>query len=192
MESKRSFWERPWVVGLVLAFFVALHAPSLGWGFFADDWGQRLVLEQPAEHPTMRPWNLYDFGDAATTHDAYFEDAVFPWWTDANWKARFFRPVSSCVLWLDHALFGRSAPAHHAMGLAWHALFLLLAWRLFRALGLTPGLALLALALLALEDGAVMTVGWIANRNSVVEGVFTAGALLCALRARRSGRDRWR
>lgn len=188
MDPNRSIWERPWVVGLVLALCVALHAPSLGWGFFADDWGQRLVLEQPEQHPTLRPWNLYDFGEVATTKDAYFEDAVFPWWTDASWKARFFRPVSSCVLWFDHALFGRFAPAHHAMGLAWHALFLLLAWRLFRALGLTSGLALLALAVLALEDGAGMTVGWIANRNSVVEGVFTAGALLCALRARQSGR----
>jgi hypothetical protein len=188
MEPSRSCWERPLVVALVIALLVALHAASLGWGFFADDFGQRLVLEHPEQGGTMKRWNLYDFGDAASVRAEFPDDAIFPWWIDPAWKARFFRPVSSLVLWLDHEVFGRFAPGHHAAGLAWHALYLVLAWRLFRALGLGPGVALLALAVLGAEDGSVTTVGWVANRNSVVEGVFAAGALLLAVHGRAHGR----
>lgn len=175
-------------MGAVLALLVALHAPGLGWGFFADDWGQRLALENPEAFETIRPWNLYDFGVAPGPGDPLFEEGVFPWWTDPGWKARFFRPVSSAVLRFDAFLFGRYAPAHHLMGLLWHGTFLFLAWRLFRAAGVGEGVALLALAWIGCEDGAAITVGWIANRNAVVEGVFTAAALLFALRARRGGR----
>jgi hypothetical protein len=174
-------------VGLALCLALLLHAPSLGWGLFADDWGMRLALEHPEHAGTMRPWNLYDFGDAASFTAAYFDEGVPPWWLDPAWKMRFFRPVSSLVLTAEHALFGRNAALHHAAGLCWHALTLWLAWRLFRALGLGGGVALLALGLLALEDGSSTTVGWIANRNAVLEGVCTAAALLAAVRARESG-----
>lgn len=183
------WWQRPFAPLLVIVLGVLLHAQALRFGFLADDWGQELVLEQPIPGATMQPWSLYDFGTRADVERA-LSSAVLPWWTDPGWKARFFRPLSSLVLWGEHALFGRAAVPRHALGLLWQAAFLALAWRLFGALGLTRGTALLALALLACEDGAVMSVGWFANRNSLVEGVATAAAFLCALRARGAGRAR--
>jgi len=174
---------------LVVVLGVLLHVQVLGFGFLADDWGQQLVLEQPIPGARLQPWNLYDFGTREDVARALGED-VLPWWTDPDWKARFFRPLTSLVLWLESALLGRNAPARHALGLLWHALYLALAWRLYRALGLGRGLALLALAVLAAEDGAGMSVGWFANRNSLLEGVAVAATGLCVLRARRTGRAR--
>lgn len=182
-----AWWQRPWAPLVVILFGLALHLPSLGLGFLADDWGQQLVLEDPLEGSTMQPWSLYDFGTRASLEASFGDDSVLPWWTDPRWKARFFRPVSSVVLWAESELLGRNGPARHALGLLWHAVFLALAWRLFLALGLARGTALLALAVLACEDGAVMAVGWFANRNALIEGVACAGALLCALRAREHG-----
>lgn len=183
------WWQRRWAPALVILLGVLLHAQVLGFGFFADDWGQQLVLEQPIPGARLQPWSLYDFGTRADVARALGED-VLPWWTDPAWKARFFRPLSSLVLWFESALLGRNAPARHALGLLWHALFLALAWRLYAALGLTRGLALLALAVLACEDGAGMSVGWFANRNSLVEGVAVAATGLAVLRARRTRRAR--
>src|SRR5262245_51932476 len=114
--GRRAWWTRPGVVALLLAALALLHAPSLGWGFFADDFGQRLVLEHPDEHPTMRPWSLYDFGDPNSP--GVREDALFPWWTESDWRGRFFRPLTSLSLWLDHVVWGRFAPGHHLTNLA--------------------------------------------------------------------------
>lgn len=183
------WWQRPWAPALVILLGVLLHAQVLGFGFLADDWGQQLVLEQAIPGARMQPWSLYDFGTRADVARALGED-VLPWWTDPDWKARFFRPLTSLVLWGESALLGRNAPARHALGLLWHGLYLTLAWRLYRALGLTRGLALLALAVLACEDGAGMSVGWFANRNSLLEGVAVAATGLAVLRARRTGRAR--
>ncbi len=185
-ETRRgSRWSSPRTLALFLAGFVLLHAPSLWWGFFADDFGHRLVLENPTEHPTMRPWSLYDFGDP--TSPKVRDDALFPWWTESDWRGRFFRPLTSVSLWLDHAVWGRWAPGHHLTNLALQlALLGTLLW-LYRRVGLGAGVALLALALFALEDGSALVVGWIANRNSLLEALFAAAALGVALRAREKG-----
>lgn len=185
MGSRRAWWTRPGVVALVLVGLALLHAPSLGWGFFADDFGHRLVLEHPDEHPTMRPWSLYDFGDpnAASVR----EDALFPWWTESDWRGRFFRPLTSLSLWLDQVVWGRWAPGHHLTNLALQlALLGTLLW-LYRRAGLGAGVALLAVALFALDDGSALVVGWIANRNSLLEALFAAAALGFALRVREKG-----
>lgn len=189
MSAPSPWWQRPWAPALVIALGVLLHVQVLGLGFLADDWGQQLVLEEPIPGARMQPWNLYDFGTQADVARALGDD-VLPWWTDPAWKARFFRPLTSLVLWGESSVLGRNAPARHALGLLWQALFLTLAWRLYRALGLGRGLALLALGLLASEDGAGMSVGWFANRNSLLEGVSVALTGLVVLRARASGRAR--
>ena len=45
---------------------LALHLPSLGMGFYADDHVHQLALAEPELGLPMRPWSLYDFG---TRHD---------------------------------------------------------------------------------------------------------------------------
>ena len=98
------------MVLLVVAIGVALNLLSLGWGFFCDDYGHQAILRGHDTHPNLRPWNLYDFGNAPAPGDDVFEFGTFPWWTSSDWKARFLRPVTSLTLWLDHTLFGSWAP----------------------------------------------------------------------------------
>lgn len=159
---------------------VLLHSVSLGWGFFADDYVHLGVLEGWIEHPTMRGWSLFDFGHVAQPDSPLFQQGAFPWWTDADWQGRFFRPLSSVVRRATHAAFGRHALAQHAVSLGLFAAVLALAWRLYRSLGFEPRVALLALAVFAFDDGAVMPVGWIANQNSVLEALGVLGAWLAA------------
>ncbi|MCC6408888.1 MAG: hypothetical protein IT453_17130 [Planctomycetes bacterium] len=169
---------------------LALHAPSLTWGFFADDYVHLAVLEGELDHPTMRPWSLFDFGEAAAPGSELYDAGAFPWWTDADWKGRFFRPVASLARWGEHAAFGRDAAAQHAVSLCLFAVVLALAWRLYRDVGLGGRGACLALALFAFEDGAAMPVGWLANQNTLLEAVGVLAALVVGRRAERAASAR--
>ncbi len=180
-ESTRA--RHAWA--LVVALALLLHAPALSWGFFVDDYSHQLILHGTGEHPSMRPWSVYDFGTleqfSATTGD----ESAFPFFTSRDWKVRFFRPLTSCVLWLEATVFGDQAFGYHVVGLVLAGLWLILAWRLWLALGLPPRAALLALVFLGLEDGKVTPVGWIANLNSLLEALFTTATVLVLVRAPR-------
>ena len=172
---------------LVILLSLLLHAPSLGWGYFADDHVHKLVLDGELREEGYVPWALYEFGVLADRPELRDVEGTFPFWTGDDWKAQFFRPLSSVVRWGEHVVSGGSAVVVHAFGLAWWGLFLLLAWRLYAALGLAPRAALWALTILAVENGNGMTVGWSANRNSIVEGVLVLGAVLAFVEGTRTG-----
>jgi hypothetical protein len=109
----------------LVPFGLALHLPTLGMGFFTDDYSHQIIL-QGAEHPTLRPWSLYDFGGVPAPDEPGRQFGFFPWWTSPDWKIRFFRPLTSLTLWLDHFLFGRWSVGYHLTSLAWFAGILIL------------------------------------------------------------------
>jgi len=171
------------LLALLLALLV--HAPSLGWGYLADDFGARLVCEGRFDSPTWKPWSLFDFGSLDLASGSTIERGAYPWWVDPDWRVRFFRPLSSLSMCLDAWLFGDSAPAAHAHSLLLLALLLLSALALYERLGLSRRAAILAILVVAFDNGALMPVGWLSNRNSLLEGLFTLLALHAGLRAAR-------
>ena len=172
------------LLALVLLVGLALHLPALRLGRFADDHGIDLALAGELEGRPMRPWNVYDFGEAPRPGEPAWETGAFPWWTAPEWKLRFFRPLTSLSFVLDRALFGADLVARHAHSLAWFAVLLALLDAFYRSLGLSRGVAALATLLYAADDATLVPVAWLANRNSLLEVVFTVAAALAALRAR--------
>ncbi len=187
--TQPSFQCRPWHIACVVLFALALHVPTVNMGFFADDYTQQVVLQGFGEHSTMRVWNLYDFGEAPRPGDPTFEMGIFPWWTSDDWKGRFFRPVTSLTLWLDHALFGGWAMGYHLTSLVWYAALLVLIFGLYRSMGMSDAAALAGLAIFAAMDSSLLPVGWPANRNSLVEAVFLVASILALSRS--ANRARW-
>jgi hypothetical protein len=179
--------RRAWLVPAVIAAGVLLHLPSLAGGFYADDHMHQLALDGKLP---LRPWALYDFGGTADW--AHLQDSVggFPWWTSPDWKIRFFRPLTSVLLWLEHAFFGHAAAGYHGMSLAWLAALLTTTYGLHRALGLSRGVAAAAVALLAASQATIYPTDWIANRNSLLAATFTTGAVAAIASHRRLGRGR--
>lgn len=172
------------LAAVVLAGVLAV-SPSVAAGFYADDYVHQVVLADVEERTTIPWWSLYDFGARAEWVPFDGEVGGFPWWTDDAWSIRFFRPLASLSIALDHAVFGRWAPGYHLVSIALFALAIVLAHRLYRALGLGERAALLATLLFALSDAAVIPVGWIANRNTLLCAVFTVlAAWLVARRER--------
>jgi hypothetical protein len=167
----------PKLLRCLLALGLLAHLPALWVGFLADDHAQRLALRAaPDSVGGLAPLDLYDFGSAA--EPGTFQE--LPWWTAQDWSVRFLRPVTSLSRWLDHLLFGDLAVLHHWHSLALFGLLLLLLWRLYGRLGLDPRTRWLALALFAVDESTVVPVAWLANRNSLLEALCAAGALLCA------------
>lgn len=168
--------------GLIVLAGIALHLPALQWGFFADDYGHQVILRSAVEHPTLRPWNLYDFGEFPDRSGSMWALGGFPWWTSPDWKIRFFRPVSSVSLCLDHAVWGDWAVGYHLTGLALFGVYLGLAYALFTRMAANRGASLVALAIGAAHSSALFSVSWPANRNSLTAQVFVVASLLAVVR----------
>ena len=166
------------IAALLVLAGVANNLRSLGWGFVYDDYAHRLFLRHPEDNAPARPWSLYDWGDCPGPEDPFYESGALPWWTSPDFKVRFFRPVASLSILLDYVLYDDWAPGYHLTSLILYAMFLALAFKLYRDLGAPGSAALWALALLALEDAHFLPVGWIANRNTLLASLFTIAALL--------------
>lgn len=175
-------------IALAIALAVGLQLPSLGAGFYADDWVHQLVLDGGTAIPTLKPWALFDFGVASEW--PVLDDSPWArnWWTSPDFTARFFRPLTSLTLWLDHSLYGADPIGYHVTSLAWYLGALLLIAVLYRSLGLDRATTAVALVLVAGTNGATLPAGWPSNRNTLIAGALVVAAVLVAIR----GRGRWR
>jgi hypothetical protein len=184
VEESGSTRARAWGLALVLLLGLLVQLPTLRVGFFADDYAQQLVLRGERGPTPIPRWSLYDFGTAASWADFGREHEALPWWTSSDWKVRFFRPLTSFSLELDFAAWGREPLGYHVTNLVLWMALLVVVYRMYRALGLAQRVAELALFVFVLSDASSVPVGWIANRNSLLEALFAVGAVLAALRER--------
>jgi len=124
-------------------------------------------------------------GDPEIAH-SYLAQGPFPWWTLPDFKAHFFRPLSSALIVLDHSLFGRAAVWYHAHSILWYVL-LVLGWGMILRKSLPGPVAVLALVIFALDDAHLMPTVWLANRNALVATVPTLFGLYAHIRWREDG-----
>ena len=162
----------------VLVFLPAVRTP-----LFLDDYLHVAMVEKT--FPAARgPFDLYDFVDDEV-RPALVERGLLPWWAHPKLTIRFFRPLSSALLWMDHRAFSHRALPMHLHSLAWWALAVLAVRSLYRTAGaLSPRATAMATAIFALARCHAMPVAWLANREALIS--LTLGALgLAAL-------TRWR
>ncbi len=189
VNSSRPYSLQPWHLPAIVLLAWALHLPTLRMGFFADDYGQQVALRGLAPEAPMKPWSLYDFGTSPPPGKVVYQSGAYPWWTPARWKARFFRPLSSMSLWLDHVIYGGWATGYHLTSLAILGVLVVLLFSLFRSAGLGDHTSIIALLIFVCGDSALLPVGWPANRNTLLECTFLVASLLLTIRAAQSGRN---
>jgi hypothetical protein len=186
--GRRAARRRRLIALSLILIGVAAHLPSLRWGFLYDDFIHQFMLGKIESSGPSRAWRLFDFGTRPSAGQPLFNWGFYPWWTDPDFKIRFFRPVASLSIAADHWLYGHWAPGYHATSIALFAGLLVLVYRLFRSLKLPDGAALWALAFMALNDVNALPVGWIANRNTLLATLFLVGMLLALHSNRRRPR----
>jgi hypothetical protein len=173
---------------LALAWALLLGLPTLPVGYVLDDHVHRYGFTgfpSPAQG-----LDLFSFTPKAAGGLAPFiRSGPFPWWTHPELRVRFFRPLSSALLHVDHALFpDRPLPAH-AHSLLWNLAFVAVGLLLLRRLVPAGPVQALAMLLFAAAAPRWMAATWLANRNALVAGTFALLGFWAHLRWRQDG---WR
>jgi hypothetical protein len=175
---------------VAVCFGLVLALPALTVDFTADDHLHRLMARDDPAVPGLesRPFDLFVFANGDPAAAARLRDAgVYPWWTDLHVRMAFLRPLTSATHALDHALWPERAQPMLLQNFLWLALLLVVAWRFYRRFIDIRWLAVLALALYAVDDARGPAVGWIAGRNTLIAPVLAIPALLAHDRWRRNG-----
>lgn len=161
----------------VLALALLLCAPALWVGLQLDDyfhWG--LVTEQNpilATHSPASLFGLFSFldGDPGRVLDLT-NLGLLPWWTHAEVKYAFWRPLTELTHAIDYLLWPSQPWLMHLHSLLYFTVLLLCTFRLF-AVVQGQGRALWwAVLLFALFYGHGVPAAWLANRNALLAGIF--------------------
>ena len=179
-----------WAIGFLT---VLLALPSLFADFYCDDQVMVLTIEGVEAVPVPGPFQLYSFMTGAPgERDWLVQRSAVPWWTVDGIRLSFFRPLSSVLLVLDHAIAGRHPLPYHLHSLAWYLLAALAAALLFRRL-LPEREAALAGLMYAVSPAHWMLVAWPSARHEAISGALVIIAILLHLEARERGEGgrRW-
>jgi len=170
------------------ALALLVHLPALWAPVMLDDHAQGAMVEGAYPLHSGGPFNLYDFINDANRAQL-LERGIIPWWTDPHLVVRFFRPLSSALVWLDHLLFGRLTIEQHIHSLLWWAIAALAVHALLRR-AFPARVALIGAAVFALAPCHAVPVVWIANREVLVSTALGTAALALYARWREEGRLR--
>ena len=181
-----------WWAAFVVVVAVGLYWPAVEVGFLADDVYQIALIDGVAgERGVFGLYSLYPAGAAGI--EEHVRRGSLPWWTVAEFRFVQVRPLSSLLLWVDHAVWPKDAVVHHLHSLGWLAAALLAAYGVLRR-ATTVGIAGVALLVYAVDETFGWTTAWLANRCAMVAAAFGFGALTVHLR-RAAGtggkRDAW-
>ena len=175
-------------LAIAVALGVLLRWPALDGGFREDDFVQRAVIE--GAFPIARgPLDLFWFSGGSAAESRALEDAGYlPWWSASDLRLAMLRPLSSALLWLDHAVLDADAWWQHAHSLFWWAALIACAALLLGRL-LPRAVAGTAVVLYALDEAHAVPLAWLANRSTLVATAFGVLALWAHVRWREDG---WR
>ncbi|MEO1370637.1 MAG: hypothetical protein AAFX50_25925, partial [Acidobacteriota bacterium] len=158
---------------------------ALDLGPVLDDHYHRVMLQGHPQLGDPKPiTDLFAFGDASAS-----PASLVPWWAGDDLRFRFFRPLASLSLALDHALWPEDWAWRHAQSLLWLGLAVGAAAALYRRLAPGSAVAGLAALLFAVDDAHAAPALWLANRSALMSLFFSILAVAAHHRHRCDG---WR
>ncbi|MGD9217522.1 MAG: hypothetical protein PVJ84_22110 [Desulfobacteraceae bacterium] len=189
-DRARRLLESRWSPIAVAVVAILLVIGTLGTDIHFDDYIHRIKLRNPNMWPTGHNSivGLFAFGSGNPDHMRLaMENSMVPWWTSEQLKVAFFRPVTAVTHWLDYQLWPDNHALMHFHSILWFGLFVSTAALVYRRFMTPYWVAGLAALLFAIDDAHGIPVGWLANRNALIAGVFGFLALIFHDRWRRGG-----
>ncbi len=165
---------------------VVLLSPSLVGGLVLDDDFHRARVLGADVIPISR-LDLFDFCNGPAAVRALRDLGLLPWFATPDLKLAFFRPLASVLHYVEYTCWPEWPVLMHAHSLAWYALAVALAARLYARLVRPAWAAGLAAIFYAVAPGHGLPAAWIANRNAVIATALGLAALLAHDRWRRHG-----
>lgn len=179
LESARLPWAAALIAGL-------LCVPSVFTGLATEDYLFRATARVPLTWSTL---NVFGGPESPAATAADRNDGILPWLAPDDFHIAFWRPLSSLTHQLDYRIFSNAPWLMHLESILFFVALVYVAARLYRRLFDAPHVAGLGALFFALDDAHGHAVGWLANRNGILAGLFALVALLCHDRWRR---DDWR
>jgi hypothetical protein len=157
--------NRHWALFAVIFAGIVVFLPALRTPFLLDDYLHASMVRQA--YPAARgPFDLYNFIDDAD-RTILLDRGMLPWWSHAELRVRFFRPLSSALVWAEHQLVGERPLWLHAHSFAWWVAAVIAAHCLFRR-RLSERATGFATAIFALAPCHTLPLGWLANREALI------------------------
>ncbi len=166
---------RPWLLLLlVLVATLCSYVRVLGADFVWDD---RRLIEKAPEVQKLQPLATYFAHGFWQAQSAAFDPGRV-----------YYRPLTTLSFALDQRLYEGNASGFHLTNVLLHLLVVVLLYRLSCRYGARPGIALLGVALWAVQPRLTEDVAWISGRTDVLATLFVLAALLARFRPGLSGR----
>jgi hypothetical protein len=183
-------WKIPsWLpMALLVALGGVVFWPALTTPFFLDDHIHSAMVS--GRFPAARGmFDLYDFV-ADDNRRALAEAGFLPWWTDRHLTLRFFRPLSSLLLYWEHRYLEPYPFLLHVHSFGWWVASVFAARAFFRRC-VTEHAAAFATVIFALAPCHALPIGWLANREALLALAFGTVGLLAFLRFYEEGGVGW-
>ncbi len=164
-----------WAI-LVTIVFAAVQLPFAS--FMADDFMQLGILEGVSPCTWLGPMDVYTLADGNPVHMRTLKDSgAFQWFWDPEFKAKFFRPLSSVLLIMDHEIFGLNPIGYSIHNLLWFACLIIAAGFLMQRV--VPGrISSLAMVIFSISGIHWYVVYWTAARHILVAASIGLWSLL--------------
>jgi hypothetical protein len=155
--------------------------------FMADDFMQLGILEGVSPCTWLGPMDVYTLADGNPAHMRTLKDSgAFQWFWNPEFKAKFFRPLSSVLLIMDHAIFGLNPIGYSLHNLLWFASLIIAAGFLMQRA--VPGrISTLAIIVFSISGIHWYVVYWTAARHIVVAASIGLWSLLAYTKWREQG-----
>ena len=193
MNKIRIWLSHPSLPFIAVILAVGLTLPSLWNGFVIDDYGHRNILlsDVPMSVRFMSALNLFCFAGEENSWRAEAQKKIglSSWWDPDDSKVCFFRPLTSITHWLDYQFWPNAPILMHLQSLAWFGMLVFLVSLLYRRILGIKWVAGLAALFFAFDPAHGIPVGWLANRNALIAGVF---GVLCLIVHDKWKQKEWR
>jgi len=173
-----------WAI-LVIIVLGAVQLPFSS--FMADDFMQLGILEGVSPAAWLGPMDVYTLADGDPAHMRTLKDSgAFQWFWNPEFKAKFFRPLSSVLLIMDHAIFGLNPIGYSIHNLLWFAALIIAAGFLMQRA--VPGrIGSLAIIIFSISGIHWYAVYWTAARHIIVAASIGLWSLLAYTKWREQG-----
>lgn len=187
----KNLWQRfattSWaIIGLLLLAALLHIGTSIGGGFYADDYVQRVSVvgsEALAERGLLEGIKTQDlsaflinqfnfFNPQSANYPAMQAFGIIPWWAGEDAMLHFYRPLAAATHFIDYHFWPDQARIMHVISLLWYLFGLAAIYCLYRRLSADKSIALLALLLIILDLSVFQVVTWIASRSMLMVIVF--------------------
>ena len=185
-NGKRTVW---FFFGL-FALTVAAYSFSLDLPFMCDDFFGMAALSGQRYDPGIDSvfYNIYDY--IAPSENREFPQTV-PWWTSADTKLLFLRPLTGLSLKLDYLIWGKNPFGFHLTNIVMHGLACAFLFLIGRILFRRDLPALVAALVFTGHLYHAFVVPWVADRANVLSMLLGLMGLYAHILYRKGRSGRW-